>query len=113
MKTKQIVTAVAFALLGTSAAFAQTTGSTDTKSYDQGQSARCNTMSGAEKDQCVRDEATKTEGKKDESSNSTSGPSATSGSTSSDDAAKSEVKKDATDSSAGSSTPAPVTEEKK
>jgi len=47
---------IASALLGwVGVSFAQT-------SYGSGESARCNTMTGEQKDQCLRDEANKTQG---------------------------------------------------
>jgi hypothetical protein len=58
MKTT-ISTAVAFALLAGTAAYAQTSSTSDPNG--PGQSARCDTLSGAERDQCLRDENAKTQ----------------------------------------------------
>jgi hypothetical protein len=56
MKANLLCTAVASALLGwAGVSFAQT-------SYGSGESARCESMSGVQKEQCLRDEANKTQG---------------------------------------------------
>src|SRR5258706_9215642 len=54
MKPLSAVIASTLVLGWATASFAQ-------KSYDSGESARCNTMSGEEKEQCLRDEANKTQ----------------------------------------------------
>jgi hypothetical protein len=56
MKAKAFGAIVATALLGWAGiSLAQT-------SYGSGESARCNTMTGEQKEQCLRDEANKTQG---------------------------------------------------
>ena len=56
MKANVFGAIVASTLIGwVGVSFAQT-------SYGSGESARCNTMSGEEKEQCLRDEANKTQG---------------------------------------------------
>ena len=60
MKGKAFGAIVASTLLGwAGVSFAQTSPQT---SYGSGESARCNTMSGEEKEQCLRDEANKAQG---------------------------------------------------
>ena len=56
MKAKPLSTLIGAALL------AWATGALAQTPYDQGESKRCNTMTGAQKEQCLRDEATKTQG---------------------------------------------------
>ena len=56
MKAKPLSTFIGTALL------AWVTGALGQTPYDQGESKRCNTMTGAQKEQCLRDEATKTQG---------------------------------------------------
>ena len=56
MKAKQLSALVGATLLAWAA------GSLGQASYDHGESKRCNTMTGAQKEQCVRDEANKTQG---------------------------------------------------
>src|SRR3954465_11284422 len=57
MKANLFGAVIASMLLGwAGVSFAQTT------SYGSGESQRCNTMSGAQKEQCLRDEANKTQG---------------------------------------------------
>jgi hypothetical protein len=63
MRTKSLLSAFVFTLLGISAAFAQTPAPAGNNSYNDSVSKRCNTMTGAEKEQCLRDENAKTEGK--------------------------------------------------
>jgi len=70
MKTA-ISTAVAFALLAAAAAHAQSSSTTDPNG--PGQSARCDTLTGAERDQCLRDENAKTESAPQDSSSGSSG----------------------------------------
>src|SRR5947207_439805 len=56
MKARVLGAIIASTLLGwAGVSFAQT-------SYGSGESARCNTMQGEEKEQCLRDEANKTQG---------------------------------------------------
>jgi hypothetical protein len=93
MKLNVIGAAVVSAFL-VSAAFAE--GSTqgaagDSSRYGSGESKRCEPMSGAEKEQCLRDEATKTQGSPGDSS--TSGESSAPGTGSSGDGADSQVSK--------------------
>jgi hypothetical protein len=70
MKTR-ISAAVAFALLAATAAHAQSPSTTDPNG--PGQSARCDTLTGAERDQCLRDENTKTQSAPEDSSNASTG----------------------------------------
>lgn len=56
MRAKQLNILIGATLLAWAA------GSLGQRSYDQGESKRCNTMSGAQKEQCLRDEANKTQG---------------------------------------------------
>lgn len=56
MKAKPLSTLIGAALLVWAA------GSLGQTSYDQGESKRCNIMTGAQKEQCLRDEANKTQG---------------------------------------------------
>ena len=59
MNAKVFGAVIVSALLGWApVSFAQT-------SYGSGEAARCNTMSGDQKEQCLRDEATKTQGSTD------------------------------------------------
>src|SRR5438128_6953393 len=65
MNRKGFGVIVASTLLGwAGVSFAQTS------SYGSGESARCNTMSGEQKEQCLRDEATKTQGSKEDPASS-------------------------------------------
>ena len=56
MKVKPLSSLIGATLLAWAA------GSPGQTSYDQGESKRCNTMTGAQKEQCLRDEANKTQG---------------------------------------------------
>ena len=56
MRAKQLNVLIGGMLLAWAA------GSAGQTSYDQGESKRCNTLTGAQKEQCLRDEATKTQG---------------------------------------------------
>ncbi|HMH18364.1 MAG TPA: hypothetical protein VK572_09495 [Burkholderiales bacterium] len=68
MRIRSLLSAFVFTLLGAPVAFAQTPVQTaaGNNSYNDSVSRRCNTMTGAEKDQCLRDENAKTEGKSPE-----------------------------------------------
>ena len=56
MKAKPLTILIGATLLAWAAAAPGQT------SYDQGESKRCNTMTGAQKEQCLRDEANKAQG---------------------------------------------------
>ena len=56
MKARPLSTLIGATLL------AWATGSLGQTSYDEGESKRCNTMTGAQKEQCLRDEANKAQG---------------------------------------------------
>lgn len=71
MKTT-LSTAVAFALLAATSAQAQSNSST-TDPNGPGQSARCDALTGAERDQCLRDENAKTQSAPEDSSKASAG----------------------------------------
>jgi hypothetical protein len=74
MKSRLIAAAVASMSLGFAAqSFAQ---SNDGKTFTHGESKRCESMSGVAKDQCDREEATKTEGSSTNERSSTGSSSA-------------------------------------
>jgi hypothetical protein len=62
MKAKIVAAAVAAALLGLSSVASAQTSSAGASAGAGTGSPRCDSMTGADKDQCVRDENTKTEG---------------------------------------------------